>query len=188
MLERITTPAALVTVGQVKAALRLRHSDDDNLIEDIIGEATAYLDGHSGIIGRALVSQQWNQTFPCFAPVLRLGIDPLINVDAVKYHDGDNIEQTLDPATYYSHSDDKSPYIKPHTGMSFPSVYLRDDAVTVTMTVGFGAPEEVPANLVAAVKMVACHLYENPEATSEDEVFEVSIGVKDLIATHKRYL
>ena len=59
---RVIAPAEpVVALADVKADLRVDHSDPDSVIQAQIDPATSQLDGYSGVLGRCLVSQTWGQ-------------------------------------------------------------------------------------------------------------------------------
>src|SRR5690606_14090696 len=61
-----------VSLDEAKAQLAVEHGDDDALILGYIAAAVDHLDGWSGILGRALVEQEWRQDFDGFSSTLRL--------------------------------------------------------------------------------------------------------------------
>ena len=86
---------------------------------------------------------------------------PLISVASVKYFDGANALQTVDPAAYYF-TDDAVPRLRFVNGYSFPATYDRDDVMRVEYVAGYppGPPAEdydatdpdaVPLHLAANV-------------------------------------
>ena len=52
-----------ITLAEAKAHCRVDHTDDDALIDALIDSAVAYLDGWGGVLGRAIMPQQWRQEF-----------------------------------------------------------------------------------------------------------------------------
>lgn len=64
----VSAPSDLVTLDEVKAHLRVDHDDDDPMIGQHILAAIGYLDGYRGILGRAMKSQVWRETFTGSGP------------------------------------------------------------------------------------------------------------------------
>lgn len=62
----LVTPPVLPIVGLVdlKAFLRVDHDDDNALITSLGDAAAAWLDGYSGILGRAVMPQTWREDVP----------------------------------------------------------------------------------------------------------------------------
>jgi hypothetical protein len=54
-----------VTVEEVKLHARIDGADDDALIAGLISAAVAYLDAWGGVLGRAIMEQEWKVYFPC---------------------------------------------------------------------------------------------------------------------------
>lgn len=189
MLTRVTAPAELpVTVAELKEDLRIRHSEQDAALERHIQAATTYVDGYHGVFRRALVSQQWKQTFSRLNSPLRIELDPLISVEAVKYLDLDNVEQTLPTEDYYVARDALGGYIKPTYGSRWPVTYEHDEAVTVEFTAGYGDAAAVPADVKGAILLLAGHLFEARKGTSEETVREIALGVDDILFAKRRHI
>lgn len=56
----VTAPTEVpVTLGQMKAHLRVAHDDDDGDIESRLEGAVAHLDGWGGVLGRCIMPQTW---------------------------------------------------------------------------------------------------------------------------------
>ena len=184
---RVTPPAtAPVSLSDVKAHCRIELDvpDEDGLIEAYIDAATGYLDGRSGVLGRALITQVWRQDFRHFCwPALRLALAPVQSVDLVTYYDGDDVQQTLDPTAYRLRADTAGPYVDLAPGLSWPAVHLRADAVSVTFTAGYGdRPKDVPAPLRQAIRLMVAHSV----AHREGEAGEMPMSVRALIAPYRR--
>lgn len=102
-LQLIEGPAiAPVSRDDMKAHLRVEHTEDDALIDLYIGAETAFAEDFTG---RVLVSQTWDyfqDAFPaqCEAQEIRLPLGQVISVVGVFYLDADGTEQTLDAALY----------------------------------------------------------------------------------------
>jgi uncharacterized phiE125 gp8 family phage protein len=161
----VTPPAALpVTLGTVKEHLRVDHDDEDNVITTMIGAATAYLDGWSGILGRCLVTQTWAQSFDEFpgGDTLRLPFPDVASV-TITYRDNDNLAQTFSASNYALATDTRSSRIVLADGASWPGTFPRPDAVTVSMVAGYGAPDDVPPILKHAIRSLAAAMYEGRE-------------------------
>lgn len=83
----LVTPPAILPVSLAEAKLHLRVEPDvtleDTLITGLIGAATSYLDGWTGILGRCLVEQTIRQDFDGFASCLPLPLGPVIEIVSV---------------------------------------------------------------------------------------------------------
>jgi uncharacterized phiE125 gp8 family phage protein len=159
--------AAPVSLDEAKLHLRIDHNDDDTLISSLIDAATAYLDGWSGILGRALVTQTWRQDFCRFSDCMRLPLAPVTDADQVqiKYFDAENTEQTLDASAYILLSDARGPIITLAPDQSWPDTYRREDAVNITFAVGYGDADAVPASIRTAIIIQVRDMYVGTSAS-----------------------
>lgn len=175
----VTPPATTpVTVGDVKAQARIDFDEEDDLVTSHLAAATSYLDGHAGILGRCLVTQTWAQSFDEFpsGDVIRL---PFPDVSAVEitYRDEDDAAQTLGASSYSLNADAMGAFVMLADGASWPDTYTRPDAVTVTMTAGYGAASSVPQSIRQAVMVLAAAMYDRREGeTIASPMFEAMIA------------
>jgi len=96
---RVTGPTSQpVTLAEAKALARIDANDEDVLISFLIEVATGYLDGWSGALGRAILTQTWRQHFANFEQDLRLVLGPVQSISSVVYHDETNTHVVLDPS------------------------------------------------------------------------------------------
>lgn len=103
VLSRITAPTApAFALADIKRRLRGFDGDeqDDAALTAIAAAVEGLLDGPTGILGRCLQAQTWDERFSCFASPLRLALAPVRSVAHVKYFDSDGVEQTIDSAEY----------------------------------------------------------------------------------------
>lgn len=157
-----------VSLSEAKAHLNVEFSQDDALITAMIEAATAHLDGPNGILGRALVTQEWRQDFDEWPDdeddLMRLPLGPATEIESVKYFDASNVEQTLSSAKYALLSDHTGPYVSFAWDFNPPAIYWRDDAVRVTFTAGYGAASDVPGAIKAAILLIVGDLYKNRDS------------------------
>lgn len=152
-LEPVRTipPSELaVSLTQAKAHLRVTHTTEDSLIQVYLDSAIDRLDGWSGILGRCLVTQSWRQDLPIFADQMMLPF-PNVSSVVVTYRDSANQAQTLLDTNYRLVNAQGGSWIEIAEGGSWPSTYDRPDAVSVTLTCGYGLAAAVPAALKAAI-------------------------------------
>lgn len=184
---RIAEPSEMpVSLAEAKAHCRVDFPDDDALITSMISAATVYLDGWTGILGRALVTQTWRQDFACFSGRMRLPVGPVASVSSVKYSDAGNAEQTVDPGVFVISTDALGSYVELASGMAWPQTYDRPDAVRITYVAGDDAAA-VPASIKAAILLHVAHLYLNREAVVVGEIPSVlPMAAAALIAPYRR--
>lgn len=194
MLEpKLVTPSTIevISLADLKDDLMILSDDFDLLLPRLRARAIAYLDGYSGILGQAITTQTWEQSFPSFAHKFELPVGPIQSLDEIRYYDENNVEQTFDASEYLFYQNSRCPYIKRlhYSTVSIPGVYPRDDAVTVRWTAGMASSTEtVDDRIVCAVSKLVGHFKENPDATSIKRSHPVAIGVDDIIAPLRKNL
>lgn len=182
---RTSAPAAApVSLTEAKAHLRVDHSDDDDLIELLIEAAVSELDGWTGILGRAMVTQSWSQTFDGFCTRLRLPF-PAATVASLTYIDTDGDSQTVDAGDYVLRQDALGSFVETAHNVVWPSPRSQAASVTVTFTAGTSAAD-VPAALKAAVLLRVGDLYENREAGVDGSAIAGNPTIHALIAPFRR--
>lgn len=181
MLKRLTAPSQVMLIDEVKKDLLITHSEHDEKLEKLIRRAETYIDGYTGILGKAMLTQQWQMTATGFSPKMNLRLGPLQQVDEITYFDGADLEQTLAPAVYAAHDGLTGPYVKLKTGQTFPATYVRDDAVTIKFTVGYTDRTLVPDNIKAAISLLVGFWNENTEAAGVEKTHAIHVGVEDLL-------
>lgn len=136
--------------------------DDDALIASLLASATARVERETGIVlsRRVIV-----ETADSLADRLALIAWPIVGVDAITYLDSDGVEQLLDPSLYRLTARRMVRIIRAGAS-SWPTSRCERDAVTIVATAGYAGPEDVPADLVHAIKLLLAEFYLNREAGS----------------------
>lgn len=155
-----------VTLTEIKAHCRVLESDDDAVLTALLAAATDYLDGPQGLIGKCMVQQTWCQKLEEFSDEIRLTVGPVASVTEIKYFDADNAEQTLSASVYELDGDSVGAFIRLKTDQTWPTIYDRKDAISITFVAGVAA-SDVPDSLKAAVLMLVSHWDENRDGGSE---------------------
>lgn len=166
-LTRSIAPAATpVSLAEAKEHLCVDYSDDDNLIGLYLNAAVAHLDGDEGILGRALVTQTWDQTIDDFphGDDLALMLAPVQSVTSITYRDMDGNTQTFPAESYMLRNRHGLTWIHLKDDYTWPETDDEPDAVTVRFVAGYGDATAVPAALKAAMLLHIGHMYENRES------------------------
>lgn len=184
IVDPTDTPVSLL---EAQAHCRVDFDDEDPVLTALIEAATAHVDGYAGILGRALMTQTWRFSFAGFSSCLRLPLAPARSV-VVKYRDGENAEQTLDPGVYQLLEDSLSPRVSLALNQSWPgSVAAREDAVTVEAVCGYESAAKVPAAIRQAILLLVGHWFENREAVVIGQApAELPLAVDRLLAPWRR--
>lgn len=169
-LNRTVDPAALIDTDDMKNFLKVDVSDDDTLIDDLIGAAAAHMDGRDGVLGRALLTQTWTlalDDFPCetwddpYAGI-RVPLPPLQSVSSITYLDGQGVEQTLATSVYAVDTASQPGIISLKSGQSWPGVQDVRNAVTITFVAGYGdTASALPRPLRLAAQQLVATWYDN---------------------------
>jgi len=152
-----TTP---VSVSEAKAHLRVDGSDEDTLIGALVASATSHLDGYSGVLGRAIITQTWRQDFDDFSTRLRLPLFPVASISSVTYRDANGTTQTVSAANYALLCDDRGYYVRFIDDYDPPIVYDDGPAVSVT----YVAEATAPPGLMHAIKLLVGAWFADREA------------------------
>ena len=163
-LTLITAPALEpVSLAEAKLHLRVDGADEDALITSLIVAARRQAEHE---LGRALITQTWELTLDEFpAADIQLPMLSTLGIESVKYLDADGIEQTVAPADYALDAATTPGWVLLAADASWPGTYAGANAVKVRFTAGYGpAAADVPANVVAYIKLQIGALYKHREA------------------------
>lgn len=183
-VRTVAPSVAPVSLDEVKAHLRVDHYDEDSLIEVLIAAATGHLDGWSGVLGRALVTQTWSQAFDAFTDPLRLPM-PAASVTSVTYVDQAGTAVTVAPINYLLSADALGSFVERAYGVTWPSPRDQSRAVTVTFTAGWAAAD-VPSELKSAILLMVGDLYSNREGVVTGTIVAENPTVSALISPYRR--
>lgn len=184
-----TDPPVESPVAWADADRHLRLDGDETqrvYVESLIAAWTAYYDGWSGNLGRALVTQTWRQDFRCFGDRLSLPLAPVQSIASLKYYDVDGAQQTLSTDVYELLADALGPYVARKPSQSWPALDDRAAPVSVTFVAGYGAAADVPADLRHAILMCVAHAFERREAVAGGALAEVPLGATALSSRYRR--
>lgn len=184
---RVEPPSgSVVTLEEVKLSCRVDHDDEDVLLAGMIASAVEHLDGWSGILRCGLLEQTWAESFRYFYDLrIPLRLAPVREIVSITYVDPDGNPGTVDPSAYRLHKFAGEWYVALVSGASWPSVGSRDDAATITYSIGYGSAADVPGRIKSALLLMICHLYENRSATTA-QVLHDNKAVADLLAPFRR--
>jgi len=96
----ITRPEPIVSMEEARKHLIDIPSEDDVYVSSLIVAATAWLDGPTGWLGRALGIQtlEYSGWFACRH--IELPFPPVVGSVSIITEDDDGVQSTVDPATY----------------------------------------------------------------------------------------
>lgn len=171
-----------VSLVEAKQHCHVDFDDDDALITLYIKSAAAHIEGNRGVMGRALLNQDWElyaDEFPCGDLTVPLG--PLVSVASVEY-----LDQTTGNYVTWASSNYTVDMVSFEGRISpvdsWPSTLTRVNAVRVTFTAGHGADAStLPADIKAALLMLIGHWYSNREAVGDVGTMTVPLTFDSLI-------
>lgn len=187
----VTAPAIHpVTQAEAKLHCRVDGTAENALIDGLIAAAVSHLDGWSGIMGRCLEEQEWRQDFDCFAQILRLPLDPVIEISSVTYRNTAGQLATVDSDDYRLLTDALGPHVRFNDDFDYPGDLNQAAAVSVEFVAGWeatGSPatSTLPGAIKAAILLMVGDLYKNREASVEGTV-KANPAVKALLKPHSR--
>jgi len=164
-LKLITAPAVEpVSLAEAKLQCRVDIGDDDALITGLIKAAR---ESAETITRRALITQTWELVLDEFpeGDEIIVPLPPLVSITSIKYKDGDGVESTFAAANYIVNTDAEPGKVVLADGASWPSTSLYPTAaIRVRFVAGYGAAgSSAPASILAAIKLMVGHWYENRE-------------------------
>lgn len=158
-LTCIKPPARLpVSLHEAREACQLVYEGDDAHVMTLIRAAVDHLDGSDGILGRALMPQEWSVTVEGYAPALRLPLPPLRSVlsASMTLADGTTALVPVESLTVLGDN--------PGTVL-FPGDLDYRGALLTTVTYSCGY-DKIPDGLRYAVLALVRHWYDYPGTVS----------------------
>lgn len=176
-----TTPLAeqIISTAELKKHLRVTHALEDTLIEAARLAAISYVENYCNVLLGSYSAtgylRDWRfASFP---------VGPLSAVGSVVYDDSSGAQQTFSSNSVYFDIQRQPAQI------SFQDVPSLQDynltPIRISFTVGY-APADIPAPIVAAIKLIVGHLYD----MRTDEVVgtitsRVKLGTDALLNAHR---
>jgi len=187
-LITVTPPATEpVTAADLRDQVRQDFTGDSAFMDSCIASARAFVEAH---IRQRLITQTVQFRRDGLGGVIALPVWPIQAVTEISYLDASGVEQVLAADLWRVRRSVRPYQIIPAHLASWPSVLPDLDTVGITMTVGYGASgADVPPDIIAAIKSMAAHLYENREAVASGQVgAELPLGVRDMLSPHILWL
>lgn len=188
-LKLVTAPAATpISLDTAKAHLRVDHSDDDEMIVEMIEQAADYIDGYRGVLGRAVITQTWDlflDAWPCEDNgYIKVPLPPLQSVTFLKYRNSAGVWTSLVANTDFEVDTNQTfGWIIPLNGWPF-SLYDKGlSKVNVRFVAGYGDDEfDMPPLVRHIVKTMIGDSYENRESFVTGQTFTETPAVKRALA------
>jgi uncharacterized phiE125 gp8 family phage protein len=182
---RVIAPTAQpITLAQAKAQVRVDFADEDALISALIEAATDHVDGWTGVLGRALMTQTWELSLDKFPKgAINLPLGPCRQIVAVTYVAANGSTQTVSSADYTTDLNPVEGWVIPKT-TGWPTTMETANAVTVRWVAGYATAADVPAGLKQAILLLVAHWYQNRELIGQGQALPFTVSA--LLAPYKR--
>lgn len=181
----ITPPASTpVSVVKVKEHLKVENVDDDQMIGDLIDQATSHI---QNLINHKLITQDWRFYFDKLPDerCLQLDLAPVSSVLEVRYFDeqGDIITLAGNDYQLGSHMHPARLWIKKPL-----NVAQQLNGIEVDLRVGFGvASVDIPGDIMRALMLTISHWYEFRGAVHpSDQPLTTPAGLNRLLSPYKK--
>lgn len=168
MAVRVITPPTEypLTLAEVKAHLRVDHTDEDTMITAYLAAATAHAEK---FMGRALITQTLELVLDSFYDAqIMIPMPPLQSVVSVRYDDAAGDEQTLVENTDYVVDTASQPGWVVAVDETWPTTIDTVNSVRIRFIAGYATAdsppvENVPFDIKAAILLMTGSLYEHRE-------------------------
>jgi uncharacterized phiE125 gp8 family phage protein len=162
--------------------------DDAEALQLYLDAAESYLDGWSGVLGRALVTQTWQANYDGFpeADAIALPLAP-VNSATVEYIDEAGVTQTFNSSLWHLAERDGTWFVELDEDATWPTTDTRPDAVQITTVCGYGDPDDVPKAIRFAALLLAATWYRDREHSVIGMITApLSFTVNALISSYRR--
>jgi len=172
-IVEITSPtyADVISTADLKAFLRVTHSDEDTLIEAMRAAAIQHIESFCNIRLGDRTAVMYLDDFP---QTMEIPVGPVNSITTIEYATGAATKDTLSTANYYVDTNRVPARI---TFINFPSIYqYSHQGVEITFDLGY-AEAEVPQGIVHAIKLLVSHMYDmrQPEVVRPTKKLEYGL-------------
>lgn len=153
-----------VTTAEMKAHMRIDHSDEDTEIDAFVTAARQTIEAAYDL---AMFTQTWTlelDEWPTGDNPIQINTTPLQSVSSISYVDINGDSQTLATSVYTVDTKHKPGRVYLAYNQTWPNLRGQRKAVTITYLAGYAATASIPDNWKTAVMMLAADYFENREA------------------------
>ncbi len=182
-LRLVTPPTSEpVSLHVAKLQTRVRHDDEDTLIQDFVRAARRKVESDAGV---QIMPATWEASWASFpGSEFCLELPPLVAITSIEYTDEDDANQVV-PTTVYDVDTTVSPgVVFLRSGEAWPVAKRERGSVRVTYQAGWSSG--VPEHVEQAVRLLVGHYYENRESVVVGDRFvatSVPHGYDSLISS-----
>lgn len=182
----LTRGACPVSALDMRQHLRIDDPAEDLTLSENLSAALALIDGPEGL-GVACLAQTWRLTLDTWADRIALPGWPVTGISAITYLDTADTWQTLDhAAAFHVLPAGQDTTLARKAGVFLPALASLPAAVRIDYTLGHASAAAIDPSLLAAIKLLGGHYYENREATTAAKLTEIPLGVAAIFARYAR--
>jgi uncharacterized phiE125 gp8 family phage protein len=158
-------------LADAKLHLRVDGTADNDLITAQIVAAREYVENYTN---RQLITATWGLNLEEFPTEITLTPNKVLTVSSIQYYDEDDVFQTLSTDVYEFYRSNGVGRIREAYGESWPAIYPGGvNRIIVNFTAGYGAAgTDVPAPIIAAMKLIIADLYEDRRGQVDRKLYE----------------
>ena len=165
----ITAPATQpVSLDEAKQFLNILHDDDNVLLTAFITAATQYLDGYSGVLGRAILLQTWEMPFDRF-PAGRCGLSlpfgGVTGIVSLQWKDSQGVDHSVDASDCVLETLTTGQVVSLKQGSVWPST---GQSIRLIFEAGVLSAAQVPEIIKTTIKWMVADFYERRGSSSAD--------------------
>jgi uncharacterized phiE125 gp8 family phage protein len=172
-----------LTLAEVKAHLRVTHSDEDDLITAYAVAARQWCEEYTR---RSFIDTTWRMTMDSFTGdddgSIWIERADVRSITSVVYTDSSGTQQTV-AASVYAAQTGAPGRVYLRSGASWPTPAQTPASVSITFVAGYGAAaSDVPRTVKSAILLMAANLYENREPVAVGaSVSSLPLSVESLL-------
>ena len=188
-LELTNAPTnELITTAEAKTHLRIDSSftDDDTYIDGLIVAAREIVEAHTRKKWAQAEYDYWLDEFPA-SDILAIQDVGYIRTIAVQYYDPTGVLQTFSTGNYNLQGSTTPPRLWLKDNASWPETRTDGPGVQISITVGYTyvTGNATPAPIIAAMKLIIGHLYENRQDVVDRIQYTMPQGAAYLIQSYR---
>lgn len=176
-----------VSLGQMKAHLRVEDEAEDGLIEALIVAARVHVES---LTSRALLSQTWRVVLDGWPQTraIRLPVSPMVSLTEIRCYDAGNAEHLIGVEQFLPDGQASPARLICPAAVEGAPVLRERMGIEIDYVAGFGTePADVPADLIQSLKTLVAYWYENRDAVLVSGAgASVPAGFERLVSAYRR--
>lgn len=158
----ITAPTSTspVTVEDLLAHSRIDSDEENTELVSLLAAATDEAESYTW---RRFLTQTWERYYDSFDDPLYLPFPPVSSITHVKYYDAAGTLTTVAATVYELGEVNGEAVCRLKYGQVWPTARDHPDSVVVRYICGYGDTEDVPQQILHAIRIHAAHYFEHRE-------------------------